>query len=63
MRRGAEESVSTHLLGEHGDVVEISLTSLSDGQREEEPAPVGGEQGLLCLRAERKGSWEKTVHA
>lgn len=39
----------SHLSGEHGDVVEISLTSLFDGQREEKPAPVRGEQRLLSL--------------
>lgn len=39
-----------HLSGEHCDVVENSLTSLFDGQREEKPAPVLREQRLLSLQ-------------
>lgn len=38
-----------HLSGEHGEVVEVALTSLRDGQREEEAAPVLGEQRHLPL--------------
>lgn len=48
-RRRSTARKRSHLSGEHGDVVEISLTSLFDGQREEEPAPVLREQRLLSL--------------
>lgn len=42
----------SHLLGEHGDVVEVSLTSLFHRQSEEKPAPVFREQRLLTLRTD-----------
>lgn len=49
-RRGwRADAVWRHLSGEHGEVVEVALTSLLDGQREEEAAPVLGEQRHLPL--------------
>lgn len=44
------EEKESHLPAEHGDVVEVSLTSLFDRQSAEEAAPVFGEQRLLSLR-------------
>lgn len=44
------EEKDSHLPAEHGDVVEVSLTSLFDRQSAEEAAPVFGEQRLLSLQ-------------
>lgn len=46
------EERESHLPAEHGDVVEVSLTSLFDRQSAEEAAPVFGEQRLLSLRTQ-----------
>lgn len=43
------DAARRHLSREHGEVVEVALTSLLDGQREEEAAPVLGEQRHLPL--------------
>lgn len=43
------ESVFSHLFREHGDVVELSVTSVSDRHCEENPAQVLREQRLLTL--------------
>lgn len=51
-RKKSRNRKRRHLPGDHGDVVEISLTSLFDGQREEKPAPVPGEQRLLPLHTQ-----------
>ncbi len=46
----------SHLSGEHGDVVEVSLTSLFHRQSEEEAAPVLREQRLLSLQGRTQTS-------
>lgn len=43
------KSVFSHLFREHGDVVEVSVTSVSDRHYEENPAQVLWEQRLLTL--------------
>lgn len=43
------DAARRHLSGEHGEVVEVALTPLFDGQCEEEAGPVLGEQWHLPL--------------
>lgn len=52
-----------HLLGEHRDVVEVSVTSLLHRQREEKPAPVLGEQRILSLQRETPDFKGHILHA
>lgn len=49
----ADHSRGPHLCGEHGDVVELSTSSLFDRDSQEESAAVFGEHRLLVLHRAR----------